>query len=123
MGACYLIGGASINVWQDPWVPWVDGFISNPKAQDDPKNPLMASYLINQETHPWKASLIQEIFDADSSKAILSIPVSLRPKLEKLVWVHNLKGNFTVKLAFHTITEPYHSLTSSDIVWKKTMEN
>ena len=29
-GACYLIGdGASINVWLDPWVPWIQDFTSN----------------------------------------------------------------------------------------------
>lgn len=32
-GACYLIGdGTSINVWQDPWVPWIDGFRPKPKT-------------------------------------------------------------------------------------------
>ena len=31
-GACYLIGnGASINVWVDPWIPWLAGFKPNPK--------------------------------------------------------------------------------------------
>ena len=29
-GACYLIGdGASINVWLDSWVPWIQDFTSN----------------------------------------------------------------------------------------------
>ena len=47
-GACYLIGdGMSINVWQDPWVPWIDGFRPKPKTQDDPRNPLMVSHLMD----------------------------------------------------------------------------
>ena len=29
-GACYLIGdGASIHVWLDPWVPWIQDFTPN----------------------------------------------------------------------------------------------
>ncbi|KAL0007081.1 hypothetical protein SO802_008583 [Lithocarpus litseifolius] len=93
-GACYLIGDrVSINVWQDPWVPWIDGFRPKPKTQDDPRNPLMVSHLMDQETRVWKANLIQNIFDAESSKAILSIPISLRPKPDKLIWVHNPKDH------------------------------
>jgi hypothetical protein len=26
-GACYNVwGGISINIWMDPWVPWLEGF-------------------------------------------------------------------------------------------------
>ncbi|KAL0001790.1 hypothetical protein SO802_015571 [Lithocarpus litseifolius] len=119
-GACYLIGdGASINVWQDPWVPWIDGFRPKPKTQDDPRNPLMVSHLMDQETRVWKDNLIQNIFDAKSLKAILSILISLRPKPDKLIWVHNPKGNFTVKSAFQTLIDQHLLPINSDVDWKK----
>ena len=32
-GACFIIGdGESVDVWLDPWVPWINGFIPEPKA-------------------------------------------------------------------------------------------
>ena len=43
-GTCYLIrNGASINVWQDPWVPWIQGFKPHPKSANFDTNPLMVS--------------------------------------------------------------------------------
>ena len=32
-GVCYLIGdGASINIWMDPWVPWIQNFKPRPRV-------------------------------------------------------------------------------------------
>ena len=36
-GACFIIGdGSSVDVWLDPWVPWIQGFIRTPKGQSMP---------------------------------------------------------------------------------------
>lgn len=38
-GACYKIGnGFSINPWEDPWIPWIDGFTPKPKKGIDVKS-------------------------------------------------------------------------------------
>ena len=32
-GACYLIGdGKFVDIWLDPWVPWIQGFTPAPKT-------------------------------------------------------------------------------------------
>ena len=49
-GACYLIGdGESVDVWLDPWVPWIQGFIPSPRSIASAPTPLKVSYLINSE--------------------------------------------------------------------------
>ena len=100
-GACYLIGdGASINVWLDPWVPWIQNFIPKPAQPAYAETPLMVSMLINGTSHQWKESIIRQIFEPSSAEAILSIPLAARHGLDKLIWVPNSKGLFAVKSAY-----------------------
>ena len=74
---------------------------------------------MDRETRTWKANLIQNIFDAESSKAILIIPISLSSKPDMLIWIQNPKGNYTVKSAFRTVTEQHLLAINSDVDWKK----
>lgn len=63
-GACYMIGdGKSVDVWLDPWVPWIQGFILSPRTGSLSITPLLSSQIINHEFHYWKAPLIHELFN------------------------------------------------------------
>ena len=100
-GACYLIGdGSSVEIWRDPWVPWFQDF--TPKSRDVNSNqpPLKVSKLIDPDLHCWRASLVTRLFDPESTQAILSIPIPLSPSPDKLIWVLDPKGAFTVKSAY-----------------------
>lgn len=100
-GACYAIGdGSSVDVWQDPWVPWIHGFIPSPRDEAIPQLPIKVSQLILHELHCWKADLIYQMFEKPSAQAILAIPVPLTSKEDELVWVLDLKGVFLVKSAY-----------------------
>ena len=117
-GACYLIrDGASVSIWQDPWVPWLQGFIPKPKAMQPFPTLLTVSQLINQNSHEWKSELVHEIFEAKSAQAILSIhlPAGVRP--DKLIWVLDPKGRFSVRSAYRVFTTQIHNNT--DIPWTK----
>lgn len=75
-GACYLIGDdKSVDVWCDPWVPWIQGFIPAPKYEAASQSTLKASQLIDPNLHCWKKSLIHDLFVPSSAQAILSIPI------------------------------------------------
>lgn len=66
---CYLIGdGSSINVWLDPWVPWIQGFfIPKPRDGVATQQPILVSHLIDPDLHCWKAYLINELFNPPSA--------------------------------------------------------
>lgn len=103
-GACYMIGdGKSVDVWLDPWVPWIQGFIPSPRTGSPSITPLPASQLINYEFHCWKAPLIHEIFSPQDARAILSTLIPIKPRPNKLVWIPNSKGCFSVKAAYQQV--------------------
>lgn len=64
-GACYTIGdGTSINVWKDPWVPWIQGFIPTPRKENLAHNPITVSQFFDPTLHCWKSNLIRKLFDS-----------------------------------------------------------
>ena len=70
-GACYLVGnGASINVWVDPWIPWLVGFKPTPKDDSIQRNHLMVSNLISTKDHCWNLPMLNELFNSKSVEAI-----------------------------------------------------
>ena len=105
-GACYLIGdGSSVSVWEDPWVPWIQGFSPKPREDAFSQISMLVSQPINDEPHYWNASLVNEIFDPESARAILSISLPFRPCPDKLIWVLDPKGRFTVKSAYKATSQ------------------
>ena len=116
-GACYMIGdGKSIDVWLDPWVPWVQGYIPSPRNASTPLTPLTVAQLIHPKFHCWKALLIHELFTLLDAQAILSIPIPIRPRTDKLVWMPDLKGCFSVKSAYKQII----TQDTTPILWSLT---
>ena len=52
---CYIIGdGTSVNVWEDPWIPGVQGFKSKPQSEDTSLTPLNVSQLLDHSTNQKK---------------------------------------------------------------------
>ena len=46
MGACFIMGNSdSIDMWKDPWVPWLEGFTPTPLHANTPQPPLRVSNL------------------------------------------------------------------------------
>jgi hypothetical protein len=105
--ACYVVGnGKSINIWVDPWVPCIEGF--KPKQKNDfvPQNPRMVDSLVNPTTKEWNHNELQQLFDKDSMEGIIRITIPASPTPDKLIWVKDLKGKFTVKSAYHVSQLP-----------------
>ncbi|XP_075649813.1 putative mitochondrial protein AtMg00310 [Castanea sativa] len=115
-GACYTIGTwTSINVWTNPWVPWIEGFIPTPKEEVYSQHPILVSHLIDPNLHCWKHNLVKELFNPPSAQAILSIPIPSRPLPDKFIWTPDPKGNFSVKSTYHTSRSHLPSLPHGGI--------
>ena len=119
-GACFSIGdGTSINIWEDPWVPWIQGFIPTPRNELVSQEPMFVNQLIDSDLHCWKPNLVRELFETTSAQAILSMPLPLRPSLDKLIWIPNSKGEFSVKSAYLTTRALTPTPPVSGINWVK----
>lgn len=118
--ACFLIGdGESVGMWLDPWVPWVQNFVPSPKVEFLVQTPMKVAHLINHELHTWKTSLVLDIFNPTSAHAILSIPLPLRPRPDKLIWIPDSKGFFTVKSAYKELMPNLPTQDHTNVNWSK----
>lgn len=59
-GACYLLGDdKSINVWVDPWVPWIEGFKLKLRIEEYNHLPIKAHHLFYHSTKSWNRSMVK----------------------------------------------------------------
>ncbi|XP_030943489.1 uncharacterized protein LOC115968280 [Quercus lobata] len=61
----------------------------------------MVSNLIDKDTRRWKADLVRSLFLPFEASTILNIPLSYNLPEDKIIWVGNKKGEFTVKSAYY----------------------
>ena len=100
-GHCWRVGnGHSINAVKDRWLP---NFPTNKVLNSVQENggKLMVADLINLELNIWKYEDIRAIFHTDEAEAICQIPLSQRNVPDFVFWLHNARGLFSVKSAYH----------------------
>jgi hypothetical protein len=100
-GACFIVGdGAVIDIWKDPWVPWLPNFLPQPKYETINER-LVVFCFINQSIRTWNVYKLKELFDEVFVEAITKIKIPYSPRPDRLVWILDPKGRFSVKLAFN----------------------
>ena len=101
--ACFLVGdGTLIDAWKDPWVPWPSNFLPKPKAPLTDTEPMKVSCLIDPSLKCWIDTKLYELFDEETIGAIKKISIPTTLISDKLVWILNSKGTFSVKSAYTT---------------------
>ena len=72
--------------------------ISPPKLYDDFP---MGFSPIDRDTRRWKVDIVRSIFLPLEVNTILNLPLSYNMPEDKIIWVGNRKGEFTVKSAYY----------------------
>ena len=92
--------GKLIHIWNDKWLPTTTTYkvASSPCSFNDYP---MVSALIHYDTRRWRADLVNSIFLPFEAKTILNIPISYNLPEDKIIWVGNMKGIFTVKSVYY----------------------
>ena len=98
-GHCWRVGnGVSINALKDKWLP---NFPTNEVLNHIQENwgDLIVCKLINPELNIWRCEDIRTIFQGRSG---CNLPNPIELKIcRTIVWMHNPRGIFTVKSAYH----------------------
>jgi hypothetical protein len=94
--------GTQINIWLDSWIP--NGVTRRPITPRGHTILNKVSDLIDPISSEWDVSLINEIFWEEDVKHILAI--LLKHGMEdSLAWHFGSKGSFSVKSAYHVLTD------------------
>lgn len=77
--------GKSIDVWTDPWVPWIEGFKPRPRIKDYFQLSIKAHHLLDHTSTAWNEDMVKEVFESMDAQAILTIPIPHSPRQDKLI--------------------------------------
>ena len=61
----------------------------------------MVLSLIDEEKKPWKMDRIRRFFLPFEAKTVLNIPLSYNLPEDKIIWVGNKRGMFSIKSAYY----------------------
>jgi len=105
--------GQKISIREDKWLK--SGLIGGPTTRDEPGK---VSALIQQGNGMWNETILRMMFDEQRVQEILAIPIGLSTTEDKLVWMRNNSGSYTVKSGYFTtrdkaVKPPLTSATSS----------
>ncbi|KAA3456692.1 reverse transcriptase [Gossypium australe] len=105
-GLLWRVGnGSGINIWNDPWLPGREN--NRVSIQRILPNWTTVNQLINCETFTWNEELILNIFDVDTAKRILSIPIAEGRSEDLRVWKYEGSGEYTVKSGYQVLSSEY----------------
>ena len=91
--------GSNIRVWGDKWLPRVASYeVISPRLFLHPDTKV--SEFICQESCCWKEEIIRQSFLPVDVEAILSIPISAKPPVDRLIWAETNNGGFSVRSAY-----------------------
>ena len=100
-GTRWRVGnGRMIHIWDDKWLPSPTTYKICSPQQNFGDFPMVSS-LIDEETRCWKMDRIRSFFLPFEAETILNIPLSYNLPEDKIIWVGNKRGMFSVKSAYY----------------------
>jgi hypothetical protein len=125
-GGCWKVGnGQSINIWEDQWLPYQNGFkILTPNPGNS--NITLVKDLIVEGPIGWNHALIDNIFLDFEGNQIKQLPLIPEVIDDKFMWRYTKEGNYTVKSGYNTIKtweasekQGPSNVNNTNRLWKK----
>lgn len=114
VGSIMKVGnGASIKVWEDPWIPIVDSTkIRSPLVQGS--EIIRVSNLFNSDRNGWDIDYLKELFTQEEVERILKIPISNSQQEDRWMWLEDNKGQYTVKSGYRLLSRSFPQFSSGN---------
>ncbi|XP_031099899.1 uncharacterized protein LOC116004105 [Ipomoea triloba] len=108
--------GASISVWKDPWLPnHSSPFVLSPVIEQ--LNDIKVESLMNVQKTDWEVDILKDLFMETDVDHILKIPIAETLTEDKIVWMGDAKGKFTVRSCYNMLQPDY--LVTDAPAWTK----
>ncbi|KAF5180637.1 hypothetical protein FRX31_029777 [Thalictrum thalictroides] len=104
---CWDIGdGTKIRIWEEPWIPSLPSHIPSPAFSSQPHNQQIShvNQLLLPNSSTWNISLLNQMFDPFSVQHIMNTNIRGTNHNDRLKWLGNKNGVFTVKSMYKFIT-------------------
>ena len=96
-----LVGdGNSTRIWEDPWVPDLQGFIPTPKNGVDSNGILLVFQLFNSDFSSWDVHKLNWWFKNSKVDLILKIPIFPTSNKDQWAWTHTSSRDLSIKSAY-----------------------
>jgi hypothetical protein len=115
-----ISSGLNLNIWDEPWIPNIEGFKPTPHPSLPSLPNFNISDLFSYPSRGWNTPLILFLFDALTASKILDIHLLHNPSPDLWSWIPSPTGRFSVKSAYEMIN-PLSSSTISPLCpsdWK-----
>lgn len=120
--------GASINIWEDSWIPNLNGYTIITRKNTN-TNVLLVKDLLDQVNRDWNINKLEENFNQVDQKAIRQIrPLDMEEE-DRLVWGSSQDGSYSVKSGYYCVKawERNRQIGSSTaqthtIIWKNLLK-
>jgi hypothetical protein len=126
-GSCWKVGnGYSINIWDDNWVLWQNGYRILSTHNDQLNINRVSDIISESPTKSWDARIIDQNFLPFESSLIKQTPLIMEQNEDQLMWPHSKDGDYSVKSGYNLLCQWHNdSLPGSahnnnqDKTWKK----
>ena len=99
--ACIILGsGDSIQIWSDPWIPDLPGFIPPPNVNANLDLALDVSQLFSSDHSKWDIPKLNYFFEEPVVDLILKIPIPINQTKDSWSWTVTNSGTFSAKSAY-----------------------
>ena len=100
-GTRWRVGnGKLIHIWEDKWLPTPTTYKVISPHQPFNDFPMVFA-LIDEDSKRWKVNTLKALLLLFEVETILNIPLSYNLLEDKLIWVGNKRGEFSVKSAYY----------------------